>query len=145
MSKLHRLERTVLACIAWLVDEVFWTLMTIFPIEILSLLFTLECLSPVFYKASGCASAPVEHVLYNQFIVIIQRRIPEAYQFPWEASWKTITTSFFSTFSIFTVSSVIASASLSLSLWLLPLYIATVIMGILNSGKSRKIRFYAKH
>jgi Na+/citrate or Na+/malate symporter len=43
----------------------------------------------------------------------------------------TIMTSFFGMFNIFTTSSVIASANRSFSLWVLPLYIATVIIGII--------------
>ncbi|HEU5172639.1 MAG TPA: hypothetical protein VFT83_03840 [Nitrososphaeraceae archaeon] len=58
------------------------------------------------------------------------RRMPEAYQFPWDASWNTITTSSLFTCNILTISSVNASASLSFSFCVLPLYIDTVIIGI---------------
>ena len=60
-------------------------------------------------------------------------RTPEQYQFPWGASWNTIITSSLFTFSILTISSVIASASLSFSLCVLPLYISTVTIGIISN------------
>ena len=59
--------------------------------------------------------------------------MPELYQLPWDASWNTIVTSFFSTFNILTTSSVIASASLSFSLCVLPEYISTVTIGMSNA------------
>ena len=55
---------------------------------------------------------------------------PPAYQFPWGASSKTTIMSFFCSFHILTTSSVIVSANRSFSVCVLPLYIATVTIGI---------------
>ena len=60
------------------------------------------------------------------------RRTPAAYQFPWVASVNSTITSSLLTFSNLTTSYVIASANLSFSFWVLPLYICTLTIGMVD-------------